>query len=780
MIGRISDLAGPKGRKMCLFLGCIASLVGMVIASKTFSIQGLWLSMIPVALLQQNFSILKAMVADLHDEQSTPAQRSSSMGTLGMAVGLAFMVGPLVAATLLKTFDQANALGMGLAILSMASIFILPDVYQKPKEEEEQQQQQQGYGNSRNRANVHRDANASSSSNKKQKGNHPNAHTKSPLPMVGVASAISSAHENRKKEKRQSKREKQLASMKKKADEEDRYFRQCRLEASMKKNKMTTNNNAVSTATATAEEALFGKQGAQGINFGKYSEIKVEVRRAGEEKTKISGFENFDDLLSLDVNNKLLANIRRMNYSLPTPIQKHSIPLALEGDDLMCTAQTGSGKTCAFLLPIVSQLLISSSSSTGGGGSVLKDKGAASPRCVVMAPTRELAIQIELEAQKLCFDTSVRTVTVYGGANARAQLKNLAYGCDICVATPGRLTDFVDRSLVSLSDVRFLVLDEADRMLDMGFEPQIRRLVLQSGMTPKEKRRTLLFSATFEASIQKLAASFLRSDYTWIAVGRVGSTTESITQVIVRVPSNDKRKKLQQIVQCIGKGPSGRTLIFVQKKRTATWLKKQLSKGGPEDTTTTNGNNNNNNNNKDNSTNNNEKFTPIAAEDIHGDRSQSQREAALSKFRAGTCRVLVATDVMARGLDVAGVEHVINMDLPTSADEFDSYVHRIGRTGRAGHTGLATSLFVPTDNGSIAAPLVRQLKESKQEVPDWLEEMVAATGGNHRSGSSGRGGGRGTIGSDVRRSGRGGSGRGGRGRGRGRGSNTNNQGPPNK
>jgi len=140
MIGRISDLAGPKGRKMCLFLGCIASLVGMVIASKTFSIQGLWLSMIPVALLQQNFSILKAMVADLHDEQSTPAQRSSSMGTLGMAVGLAFMVGPLVAATLLKTFDQANALGMGLAILSMASIFILPDVYQKPKEEEEQQQ----------------------------------------------------------------------------------------------------------------------------------------------------------------------------------------------------------------------------------------------------------------------------------------------------------------------------------------------------------------------------------------------------------------------------------------------------------------------------------------------------------------------------------------------------------------------------------------------------------------------------------------------------------------
>lgn len=597
----------------------------------------------------------------------------------------------------------------------------------------------QGYGNSRNRANVHQDP----ASNKKQKGK-PNPHTRGPPSSHkdhGVGGAGASSAKDRKKEKKQSKREKQLASMKRKADEEDRYFRQCRLEASVKKNKA---NNNMSTAT---EEELFGKQGAQGINFGKYSEIKVEVRRAGE-KSKSSGFENFDDL-SLDVNNKLLANIRRMHYSSPTPIQKHSIPLALEGDDLMCTAQTGSGKTCAFLLPIVSQLI----SNTTGAGSVLKNKGAASPRCVVMAPTRELAIQIELEAQKLCFDTSIRTVTVYGGANARAQLKNLAYGCDICVATPGRLTDFVDRNLVSLSDVQFLVLDEADRMLDMGFEPQIRRLVLQSGMTPKEKRRTLLFSATFEASIQKLAASFLRSDYTWIAVGRVGSTTESITQVIVKAP-NDKRKKLQLVVQCIEKGPTGRTLIFVQKKSTATWLKKQLSKGGPDDGNSTN-----------------EKFTPIAAEDIHGDRSQSQREAALNKFRAGTCRVLVATDVMARGLDVAGVEHVINMDLPTSADEFDSYVHRIGRTGRAGHTGLATSLFVPSDNGSIATALVRQLKESKQEVPDWLEEMVAGGGGGgNRSGSGRGGGGRGAIGSDVRRSGRGGSGRGGRGRGRGRGS----------
>jgi ATP-dependent RNA helicase DDX3X len=284
----------------------------------------------------------------------------------------------------------------------------------------------------------------------------------------------------------------------------------------------------------------------------------------------------------------------------------------------------------------------------------------------------------------------------------------------LVVATPGRLTDFVDRSIVSLSYVRFLILDEADRMLDMGFEPQIRKLVQQSGMTPKAKRQTLLFSATFAPEIQKLAGEFLRP-YVWIAVGRVGSTTSYITQVLVQA-TPDKRHKLQLVVEALKSGPEGRTLIFVQKKRTATWLKKQLQKGGPDDGQP------------------NERFTPIPAEDIHGDRSQSQREAALASFRAGKCRVLVATDVAARGLDISGVEQVINMDLPNSKDDFDSYVHRIGRTGRAGHMGLATSLFVPGDdpkagNGRIAGLMVTQLREAEQEVPEWLEQQVAGGGG---------------------------------------------------
>lgn len=226
-------------------------------------------------------------------------------------------------------------------------------------------------------------------------------------------------------------------------------------------------------------------------------------------------------------------------------------------------------------------------------------------------------------------------------------------------------------------------------------------------------------------------------------MGRVGSTTDSITQEF-REATADKRHKLKLVVEAVQDGPKGRTLVFVQKKKTATWLKKQLSKGGPEGSDI--------------------KFEPIEAVEIHGDRSQSQREAALAQFRSGECRILVATDVAARGLDIDGVEHVINMDLPVSADDFDSYVHRIGRTGRAGHTGLATSFYVPGDapkvgNRKIAHKLIQQLREAKQQVPAFLEAECANNGGS----SSGGGGGKQRFGgTDVRQ---GGGGRGGRGRG---------------
>jgi ATP-dependent RNA helicase DDX3X len=520
--------------------------------------------------------------------------------------------------------------------------------------------------------------------------------------------------------------------MQKKAHAEDEYFHQCQRDAAKERNKGV---KMTPEMDKKRELELFGTQGVQGINFAKYDEIKVEVKKGTGEKCTDKGFSDFDQIALDPI---LRRNVGLMGYVAPTPIQRHSVPLALGGDDLMCCAQTGSGKTCAFLLPICASL---AKSDTGNGNSGQVQRGV-SPRCIVLAPTRELASQIELEAQKLCHQfPSIQTVAVYGGVNQRTQIRNLAFGCDIVVATPGRLTDFVDRSIIKLDKVQFLVLDEADRMLDMGFEPQIRKLVLKSGMTPKERRQTLMFSATFPANIQLLASEFLRA-YTWIGVGRVGSTTDNITQVLVKT-SGEKREKLRLVVEAIEKGPAGRTLVFVQKKRTATWLKKQLAKGGPDDGSEK------------------ERFTPIAAEDIHGDRSQSQREKALAAFRSGECRVLVATDVAARGLDISGVEHVINMDLPTAADEFDNYVHRIGRTGRAGHTGLATAFYIPGEvpkvgNGKIAKLLIQQLRESKQEVPSWLEAECAGGGGR------GSGGGRGAIDADVRNRGGPGGGRGGR------------------
>lgn len=520
-----------------------------------------------------------------------------------------------------------------------------------------------------------------------------------------------------KKQRKQNKRSLQLEAMKKKAQDEDRYFKQCQSRKGNRK--------------VPSEADLFGKQGSQGINFAKYDDIRVEVERGADVAVP-------QDFGALALGESLKANIDRMGYKALTPIQKHAIPSALRNHDLMCCAQTGSGKTCAFLLPVIARL-----------NAVEASPGPATPRCVVLAPTRELAIQIYDECQKLCYHLPVYPVAVYGGANAKPQLEQLAHGVDIVVATPGRLTDFVERNIVSLTLIKFLVLDEADRMMDMGFLPQMKRIISHM---PKI-RQTMMFSATFDAPMQKLAASFLRESYTWVAVGRVGSSTDSITQKIIRC-TQDKRKKLALVVSAIQEGPAGRTLIFVQKKRSATWVKKMLKNGGPSDG---------------------DSFEPIAAEDIHGDRSQSQRENALNKFRSGEIRVLVATDVAARGLDIAGVEHVVNMDLPV--DDFDSYVHRIGRTGRAGHTGLATSLFVPADNEKIADMLVHQLKETNQEIPGWLEAFVLGGGVEGR--------GRGSMGNDVRKTneregrgrngGRGGSrshggGRqGGRGRGRGRG-----------
>jgi ATP-dependent RNA helicase DDX3X len=376
-------------------------------------------------------------------------------------------------------------------------------------------------------------------------------------------------------------RAKQAAAVAKKAGAEDQYFRECQqlVRATQpptdgRTEQCATVSAYAPSAAATAcagsperERELFQTQGAAGINFETYDKVDVEV--SGSQAGAAPALAHFQDL-GERLPSFLVRNIGLMNYTRPTPIQKHSIPLGLAGCDLMCCAQTGSGKTCAFLLPICAALGAKGSSAQAGARQ-------AAPSCVVMAPTRELASQISLEAEKLCNRSPLRCVVVYGGADQRKQIKDLAFGCDIIVATPGRLTDFVERGIVTLSYVSYLVLDEADRMLDMGFEPQIRRIVEQADMPPKERRQTLLFSATFAPAIQKLAKAFLR-DYVWIAVGRVGSTVENITQKLVRA-TPDKRHKLRLVVEALAVR-TGRTLVFVQKKRTATWVKKMLRNGG--------------------------------------------------------------------------------------------------------------------------------------------------------------------------------------------------------
>lgn len=347
-------------------------------------------------------------------------------------------------------------------------------------------------------------------------------------------------------------------------------------------------------------------------------------------------------------------------------------------------------------------------SQEGNRPSYLRTKKAY-PSVIILSPTRELTCQIYDEARKFAYRSWVRPCVVYGGADIGQQLRQIERGCDLLVATPGRLVDLIERARISLSQIKYLVLDEADRMLDMGFEPQIRRIVEKEDMPGVEDRITLMFSATFPRDIQYLARDFLK-EYIFLSVGRVGSTSENITQKIEYVEDEDKRSVLLDILH--SSEMSGLTLIFVETKRMADMLCDFLVG---------------------------QNFPATA---IHGDRTQRERERALDSFRNGRTPIMVATAVAARGLDIANVGHVISYDLPT---DIDDYVHRIGRTGRAGNTGSATAFFNRGNKG-IAGDLIDILKEANQEVPSWLESIVREN--RMYSGGSGRGGrGRGRGGS---------------------------------
>lgn len=472
-----------------------------------------------------------------------------------------------------------------------------------------------------------------------------------------------------------------------------------------------------------------GRRGGFGGSGGRHHEENPfkEAERVMEVDTGVIKFESYDDV-DIEVSGEnpvkpvhsfkelglpaaLMSNVKLAQYKRPTPVQKYSVPIVCAGRDLMACAQTGSGKTAAFLLPIVAQLL--KESAADGGPSGLPDRRCAAPRALVVSPTRELTAQIHLEARKFCYRTGLRSVVVYGGTPFGQQVRELCdRPVDILVATPGRLVDLMESGRITLANIRYLVLDEADRMLDLGFEAQIRHIVEGADMPDSSARQTLMFSATFPKEIQYLASSFL-NDYLFLAVGRVGSATNLVTQKFIRVsPANDdKRDVLVDLLLSMG---DHLTLIFVETKRNADYLEYYLTEQN------------------------------FPATSIHGDRTQQEREDALRTFKSGETPFLIATNVASRGIDIRGVQHVVNMDMPNDIDE---YVHRIGRTGRAGTSGVATSL-VTSLNPTMARQLLDLLTEAKQEVPSWLESMTGASADGR--GRNSRGGGRGGRGSKQR------------------------------
>ena len=438
------------------------------------------------------------------------------------------------------------------------------------------------------------------------------------------------------------------------------------------------------------EAQLFGREDRQttGINFDNYDNIPVET----------SGHDAPEPIATYTVETigeDLCRNALLCGYTRPTPVQKYSIPIGAVGRDLMACAQTGSGKTAGFLFPLIMNMI-------RNGGSPPPPSGGhrcVYPEALVLAPTRELASQIHDEAKRFTYCSGIATVCVYGGAEVRDQIRQIDRGCDVLIATPGRLVDLIERGRLAMSNVKFLVLDEADRMLDLGFEPQIRRIVEEEGMPSGNDRQTMMFSATFPPNIQRLASDFLR-DYIFLTVGRVGSASKDVTQTVEYAEDNEKLSLLMKFLLTV---EEGLILIFVETKRSADYLEDILcSRGFP-------------------------------ACSIHGDKSQREREDALRSFKSGNTPVMVATDVASRGLDIPNVTQVINYDLPSNIDD---YVHRIGRTGRAGNTGNALA-FINEKNANIARELYDLLEENEQETPEWLSRMCASSG---RGGGGRRGG----------------------------------------
>jgi ATP-dependent RNA helicase RhlE len=406
---------------------------------------------------------------------------------------------------------------------------------------------------------------------------------------------------------------------------------------------------------------------------------------------------------SLELIPSLLSVLDAEGYAHPTPIQSKAIPPALHGKDLLGIAQTGTGKTAAFALPILQRL-------TQGAGAA-KPAAGRRPRVLVLAPTRELAAQIGESFATYGRGTGLRHAVVFGGVGQNPQVKAIAAGIDVLVATPGRLLDLMGQRLVSLADVQVFVLDEADRMLDMGFIQPIRKIAQQV----PARRQTMLFSATMPKEIQHLADQLLHEPVR-VEVTPVATTVDRIEQRLFHVA---KAQKTALLVHLLGEPGVERTVVFTKTKHGADRVVRKLVGAG------------------------------IRAEAIHGNKGQNQRVRALEAFRSGKSPVLVATDIAARGLDIDGITHVFNFDLPM---EPEAYVHRIGRTARAGASGVAIS-FCDAEERGLLRDIEKTIRRTLAVVqtPTGLPEPPAAPRASERPAPQGRG-----TGGGKRRAGKGG------------------------
>ncbi|RAK74015.1 DEAD/DEAH box helicase [Aspergillus fijiensis CBS 313.89] len=442
------------------------------------------------------------------------------------------------------------------------------------------------------------------------------------------------------------------------------------------------------------EEQLFRNEfiNRAGLKIGNLQKIEV----VAESRERPNPVRDFDDAGLHPIMRK---NIELCRYAHPTPIQAYSIPAVLTGHDLIAIAQTGSGKTAAFLIPVLSQLmgkakkLAAPRPNVAAGYNPATDAVRAEPLVLIVAPTRELATQIFDEARRLCYRSMLRPCVVYGGAPFRDQRDELQRGCDILIATPGRLLDFMDRPhMLSLHRVKYTIIDEADELLQSDWESDFNKIMSGGDVNEDADHRYMMFSATFNKACRELARKYLADDHVRIRIGRPGSTHINVQQNIIFAERHMKKQCLYDLLLSM---PPSRTLVFVNSKTQADLLDDYLFNMG------------------------------LPSTSIHADRTQREREDALRAFRTAKCPILVATGVSARGLDIKNVMHVVNFDLPRAQHGgITEYIHRIGRTARIGNEGLASS-FYNEDDQELALDLVNILLESGQKIPDFLESYKA-------------------------------------------------------